>query len=78
MGYILPIQHDAYIQYANRSVPMQQHYSHTYPIAAVPSAKKELKQQRLAAPYDQKIKIPKTNKDFDSFSGKGQFINEYV
>ncbi|WP_269431545.1 hypothetical protein [Bacillus sp. SA1-12] len=41
MGYILPIKHDAYIQYANRSVPVKHDYSYTYPVAAVQSANKK-------------------------------------
>jgi hypothetical protein len=81
MGYILPIQHDAYTQYANRSIPVKSHYSHILPAGAIQltnyyiAEKTKQNQQRSADLLEQKIK---TNKYTSSFTGKGKHINEYV
>jgi hypothetical protein len=84
MGYILPIQHDTYTQYANRSVPVQSHYSHILPTAAIQLTNKymeeETKQnhQRFVDVLEQKMQTVKPTKFTSSFTGKGQLFNEYV
>lgn len=84
MGYILPIQHDAYTQYANRSVPVKRHYSHILPTGAIQPTNKDISeetkqnQHRFAAILEQKMKAMKSNKYTASFTGKGKHINEYV
>jgi hypothetical protein len=84
MGYILPIQHDAYTQYANRSIPVKSHYSHILPACAIQltnnyiTEETKQNQQRFADLLEQKMRTMKTNKYTSSFTGKGKHINEYV
>ncbi|WP_338787373.1 hypothetical protein [Metabacillus sp. FJAT-53654] len=75
MGYILPIQQDTYIQYANRNVPVQNHYSHTLRPSAVQS---DMKKQRFADILDHKMRSMKTNKNSESFTVKGKYIDGYA
>lgn len=84
MGYILPIQHDTYIQYANRSVPVQKHYSHTLPTTAVQSIsnfnREEPFQQQhqFADILEQKKRILKNNQNSGQFFGKGKQIDQFI
>jgi hypothetical protein len=76
MGYILPIQQDTYIQYSNRNVPVQNHYSHTLRPTAVQSDMKQ--QQKFADVLDHKMRSMKTNKKSESFTHKGKYIDGYA
>ncbi|OAS88996.1 MULTISPECIES: hypothetical protein [Metabacillus] len=75
MGYILPIQQYTYIQYANRNVPVQNHYSHTLRPTAVQS---DMKKQRFEDILDYKMRSMKTNKNSESFIVKGKYIDRYA
>jgi hypothetical protein len=81
MGYILPIQHDTYTQYANRSVPVKSHYSHILPTAAIQITNTYIEkqnQQRFVNVLEQKMRTMKSTKNTASFTGKGKHFNEYV
>ncbi|MCV9888786.1 MULTISPECIES: hypothetical protein [Bacillaceae] len=81
MGYILPIQHDTYTQYANRSVSVQQHYAHVLPTSAITLNTRHLRespqaeQQKFADILKDKMK---QNKYIATYTGKGNHLNEYV
>ncbi|PMC40450.1 hypothetical protein CJ195_01680 [Bacillus sp. UMB0899] len=81
MGYILPIQQDTYIQYANRSVSVQHHYAHVMPTSAITPNTRHLRespqaeQQRFADILKEKLK---QNKYSSEYTGKGKLFNEYV
>ena len=75
MGYILPIQQDTYIQYANRNVPVQNHYSHTLRPTAVQS---DIKKQIFADVLENKMRSMKMNKNSESFTPKGKYIDGYA
>jgi hypothetical protein len=80
MGYILPIQHDTYNQYVNRSIPVKYQYSHIFPTDAIQLTKKDIKekkqyQQCFSDVLDQKMEIKLSAA---SSLEKGKIINEYV
>ena len=81
MGYILPIQQDTYTQYVNRSVSVQQHYSHVLPTSAVTLNHRHLRespqveQQRFADILKEKMK---QNKYASEYTGKGKLFNQYA
>ncbi len=81
MGYILPIQQDTYVQYANRTVPVHQHFAHIPPTSAMtPNTRhhretQQAEQLKFADILREKMK---QNKYSSKYTGKGKLFNEYV
>ena len=84
MGYILPIQHDGYQQYVNRSLPVVGRYSHIRPTTAIQLSNtynnEERKQnhQRFADVLEHKMKTVKANKYITISTGNGNLFNESI
>lgn len=81
MGYILPIQHDTYTQYANRSVSVQQHYAHVLPTSAIKLNQHHLRENTKTETnkFADLLKEKMKNNHYSSvYTGKGQHFNEYA
>lgn len=84
MGYILPIQHDGYQQYVNRSLYAAGRYSHIQPTTAIQASntyrqeEKNQHDQQFAAVLACKMKTVKTNKAVTTAAGKGNLFNASV
>ncbi|QGQ44733.1 hypothetical protein [Metabacillus sediminilitoris] len=79
MGYILPIQHVTYTQYANRTLPVKNQISKVLPSAAVQLqlSNQETREprQRFADILESKMRKIKSS---PSFIEKGKHVNEFV
>lgn len=81
MGYILPIQHDTYTQYVNRSVSVQQHYAHVLPTSSIKLNQQHLRENTKTETnkFADILKEKMKNNHYSSvYTGKGQLFNEYV
>lgn len=84
MGYILPIQHDGYQQYVNRSLPVDVRYSHIRPTTAIQLSDtynnegRKQNHQRFADVLEQKMKTVKTNEDSTISTGSWNLFNESI
>jgi hypothetical protein len=79
MGYILPIQHDGYQQYVNRSLPVGGRYSHIGPTTAIQlsntynNERRKQNHQRFADVLEQKM-----NGYVAISTGSGNLFNESI
>lgn len=81
MGYILPIQNYTYIQYANRTVPVQNHYSHILPTTAVQNTTDREEEHTRESKSNFKEILQekmKYSENIAPYTGKGSHFNEYV
>lgn len=79
MGYILPILHDTYNQYVNRTIYKEAPYSEITPVTKSKQANLNEEMGSQLKPETAVQSKVKKNKYNDSFlTGKGQFINEYI
>jgi hypothetical protein len=84
MGYILPVQHDGYQQYVNRSLAVVGRYSHIRPTTATQlsntyhNEEKKQTHQRFADVLEQKMKTVKMNKDITISTENGKLFNELI
>ena len=84
MGYILPIQHDGYQQYVNRSLPVGGRYSHIGPTTAIQLSNtnnnegRKRNHQRFADVLEQKMKAIKMNGYVATSTGSGNLFNESI
>lgn len=81
MGYIAPIHHEQYSQYANRLILREYNYTKLQPVA------RSYMHSKVFTPHDElprkaKRQSSKENKVLDKFlteiTGKGQYINELI
>ncbi|TXC90709.1 hypothetical protein FS935_12425 [Metabacillus litoralis] len=81
MGYILPIQNDTYTQYVNRTVSVQNHYSHILPTTAVQKTTDHEEERTRESKSNFKEILHekmKYSQNIAPYTGKGNHFNEYV
>jgi hypothetical protein len=79
MGYIVPVNHEQYTQYANRLIPVKQDHLELTPIKRTSLASAFVKKEHYIASEKNSLKENKEmQKILSNLTGKGYVINEWI
>ncbi|MFC4320605.1 hypothetical protein [Litchfieldia salsa] len=79
MGYIMPVNHDQYTQYANRQLPVKKDPLELTPIKKTTLTSAFVKKEHEYALEKQSLNVKnQNNKLLSELTGKGHVINEWI